>query len=156
MPHSLIPASYVVLLRGRPGFEEVLLHRRSNTGYRDGHWAVPAGHVALHESPMDAAAREAYEEVGARIHRDALVPVTAMHRSTVDAGPVEQRVDFFFVARAWVGEPSIREPGRSAALSWFDLRVLPDPCVPHERLVLDAIAAGAPTPAIVSGGETGA
>ena len=43
---QVIPAAYVVLRRG----DEVLMLLRANTGYMDGYWAVPAGHVEKDES----------------------------------------------------------------------------------------------------------
>ena len=54
MSFSVVPAAYVLLRRdGR-----VLLHLRSNTGYRDGHWATAAaGHVEQGESVAAAVAQ---------------------------------------------------------------------------------------------------
>ena len=58
---ALVPASYVLLLRG----PEVLLQRRQNTGYMDGFWvAGAAGHVEPGETARHAAVREAREELG--------------------------------------------------------------------------------------------
>jgi len=51
---SVVPAAYVVLRRG----DEVLMLLRANTGYMDGFWAVPAGHVEKGESVVEAAVRE--------------------------------------------------------------------------------------------------
>jgi 8-oxo-dGTP diphosphatase len=56
----VVPAAYVFLLRAGPDGEEVLLQRRQNTGYMDGHWAAAAaGHVERGETAYDAANREA-------------------------------------------------------------------------------------------------
>ncbi|MET0977876.1 MAG: NUDIX domain-containing protein, partial [Paeniglutamicibacter terrestris] len=53
---QLVPASYVVFLRG----DQVLLQLRQNTGFLDGHWAcAAAGHVEAGESASAAAVREA-------------------------------------------------------------------------------------------------
>ncbi len=55
-------------------------------------------------------------------------------------------MDFFFTCTTWAGEPSVREPARPAVCSWCALDALPDPVVPHERWVLDALRAGAVPP----------
>lgn len=140
----LVAASYLVLRRG----DDVLLHLRRHTGYRDGHWALPAGHVDPGESVVDAAVREAREEVGVDVTD--LRPLTAMHRFDPGAPAVEQRVDVFFEATSWSGTPSIREPDKAADLRWFPLAALPSPVVPHEGFVLRALASGtAPPPVVV-------
>ncbi len=141
---QVIPAAYLVLLRERPGMaDEVLLTLRRGTGYMDEHWACgAAGHVEAGESVLAAAAREAHEELGISVQEHDLVPVTVMHRSAGNGDPVDERVDFFFRPSRWAGEPRRREPHKSAALGWFALDALPDPVVPHERVVLDALRHG--------------
>ena len=141
----LVAAAYVVLLRD----DAVLLQLRSGTGYMDGRWATLAGHVDPGESVHEAAVREATEEAGIEVRPDDLVPLTALHRFERSGPQVEQRLDAFFVVRAWRGEPSVQEPDKCAAMRWFPLGGLPD-VVPHERLVLDALAAGGPLPAVLS------
>ncbi|UZN01830.1 NUDIX domain-containing protein [Cellulomonas sp. S1-8] len=146
----LVAAAYVVLRRpGRDG-DEVLLQRRAGTGYMDGWWAVLAGHVDPGESVHEAAVREAAEESGVVVAPAALRPLTALHRFERTGPQVEQRVDVFFEVTTWTGEPVLTEPDRAAAMGWFPLRALPDEVVPHERLVLDLLAAGAPVPAVLS------
>ncbi len=149
----LVPASYVLLLRGGPGNgaddREVLLQLRQGTGFRDGHWATMAGHVEEGETAHAAAAREVLEECGVRVDEDALAPLTTVHRIIPGAGQVEQRVDFFWTAEDWTGVPRIAEPGRTADLRWFPLRALPDPVVPHEREVLTRLTGGGLVPPIL-------
>lgn len=144
----LVPASYVLLLRGDGPDAQVLLHLRQGTGFRDGYWASLAGHVEDGETARAAAVREAREESGVQIAPADLTPLTTLHRIIPGAGQVEQRVDFFWTARRWTGEPRITEPAKTADLGWFGLAALPDLVVPHERTVLDALRAG-PVPAIL-------
>ncbi|GAW49037.1 MULTISPECIES: NUDIX hydrolase [unclassified Nocardioides] len=139
----VVPASYVFLLRDGVGGLEVLLHLRQNTGYMDDHWAAgAAGHVERGETAYDAARREALEEIG--VSDLDLTFVTAMQR-TQHAEPVDERIDFFFTARSWSGEPRIVEPDKAVELGWFPLDALPEPVVPHELTVLDALRTGTTT-----------
>lgn len=136
----VVPAAYVFLLRDGVGGLEVLLQLRRGTGYMDDHWAAAAaGHVERGETAYDAARREALEEIG--VHDVALEFVTSMQR-TRGADPIDERIDFFFTARTWTGEPRILEPRKCAELRWCHVDALPDPVVPHEQRVLDGLREG--------------
>ncbi len=145
---QVIPAAYVLLRRD----DQVLLQLRQNTGYMDGHWAAAAaGHVEEGESVLDAARREAREELGIDVGTTDLEALTVMHRTRPDGGPIEQRVDFFFACRTWTGDPVIAEREKAADLRWFALSALPAPVVPHEAAVLGALAAGTVPPVMTFG-----
>ncbi len=136
----VVPAAYVYLLREGDAGTEVLLQLRQGTPYMDGHWAAAAaGHVEKGETAYDAARREAVEEIG--VEDLELTFVTSMQR-TRSAEPIDERIDFFFTAGAWSGEPRIVEPTKCAELRWCRLDALPDPVVPHERAVLEALRTG--------------
>jgi 8-oxo-dGTP pyrophosphatase MutT (NUDIX family) len=140
---TVVPASYVFLLRDGPGGTEVLLQLRQHTGYMDDHWAAAAaGHVERGETAIDAAHREAAEEIAVSALQ--LEFVTAMQR-TQHAAPIDERIDFFFTARNWSGEPRVVEPEKCAALRWYPLDALPDPVVPHELEVLTRLRSGTST-----------
>lgn len=140
----MIPAAYVVFQRDEPS-PGVLLQLRRDTGYMDGHWATAAaGHVEQGESVVAAALREVREELGLVIGPQALEPLTVMHRTTPGGGPIEERADFFFRCTAWEGEPQLQEPDKAADLRWFGWEDLPEPVVPHELAVLEALRAGGP------------
>ena len=139
----VVPASYVFLLREGDVGTEVLLQLRQNTGFMDGHWAAAAaGHVEKGETAYDAARREAREEIG--VDDLDLVFATSMQR-TRGGEPIDERVDFFFTARSWSGEPRIVEPEKAADLRWCALDNLPEPLVPHERAVLEGLRTGTTT-----------
>ncbi len=145
---QVVPAAYVILRRqgltsdARPR-EEVLLQLRQGTGYKDGHWATAAaGHVEAGESVLEAAVREAREEMGIVVDPADLVPVTSLHRTARDGNPLNERVDWFYECRTWTGIPTIQEPDKTGALDWFPLDDLPVPIVPHEAFVYERLASG--------------
>ncbi len=139
----VVPAAYVFLKRGEGDDAEVLLQLRQHTGYMDDHWAAAAaGHVERGETATEAAHREAAEEIA--VGDLELEFVTAMQRTQHDL-PIDERIDFFFVAHSWSGEPRIVEPEKCAALRWCRLGALPDPVVPHERRVLESLRSGTVT-----------
>ena len=139
MTHSrfvVVPAAYVYLVRDRPGGREVLLQLRQNTG----HWAAAAaGHVERGETAYEAARREAREELGID-HLELRFEFT-MQRTRRDLA-IDERVDFFFTAPSWTGEPRIMEPQKCAELRWCALDDLPDPVVPHEASALASLGKG--------------
>src|SRR5690606_38354178 len=97
----VVPAAYVFLLRDGAAGTQVLLQLRQNTGYMDQHWAAAAaGHLERGETAYDAARREAMEEIG--VTDLELTFVTAMQRTRHDQA-IDERIDFFFTARAWTG-----------------------------------------------------
>jgi 8-oxo-dGTP diphosphatase len=115
----------------------VLLLRRANTGFADGQLSVPAGHVEPGETVTEAALREAREEVGVALPRDALRVVGVMHRLSA-----EPRVDFFLAADLGSGEPSNREPHKCSELAWADPGAAPPDVVPYVAAALRNVLAG--------------
>src|SRR4030095_9593375 len=102
---------------------QILLSRRFNTGYADGKYSVPAGHLDGGETVMDAAAREAQEEVGVRIEPRDMTFSTVMHR--MEGDQEDERVDFFLQVHRWPGEPFNAEPDKCDDLRWVDIHQLP-------------------------------
>src|SRR5687768_9794519 len=149
---QVIPAAYLLLLRGRGDDLEVLLQLRGpGTGYMPGHWASgAAGHVEYAESVFDAASREAAEELAITVDTADITPLCAVQRTLPGcADPVEQRADYFLTTRRWSGEPTPQEPEKCVELRWCRPSDLPEPMVPHERVVLEHLASG-DVPPIVS------
>lgn len=138
-PFALVPAAYVYLLRD----DHVFLQLRQGTGYMDGRWAASAaGHVEPGETVHQGAVRELREELGVVVDAATLQPLTVMHRTSGTPDPVEQRVDWFFAADTWSGEPTVMEPAKCAAARWFPLSSLPDPMPEYEHEVLSGYVAG--------------
>lgn len=120
--------------------DEVLLQLRANTGYMDGYWAAAAaGHVEAGESVLQAATREAREELDVAIAVGDLRPLCSMHRTHGNGRSIDERVDFFFECWVWTGQPRLVEADKTADLRWFALDGLPENVVPHELIVLDSL-----------------
>ncbi|WP_125775316.1 NUDIX hydrolase [Antribacter gilvus] len=144
----VVPAAYVLLRREG----QVLLQLRQGTGYLDGHWAAAAaGHVEEGESVVQAAVREAREELGIDVDPADVRPLTAMHRGDPTGPALEQRVDFFFEVTRWSGTPELQETDKAAGLAWFSFVALPSPVVPHELAVLRALHDGHVPPVMTFG-----
>src|SRR5687767_2984604 len=106
--HTIIPVSHLLLIRE----DEVLLSRRFNTGYEDGKYSVPAGHVEEGETFTKALIREAKEEIGITLLPRDVKVAYIMHRKSVYEGETLEWINFFFIARSWQGEPEILEPDK--------------------------------------------
>jgi 8-oxo-dGTP pyrophosphatase MutT (NUDIX family) len=111
--------------------DQVLLIRRFNTGYADGQYSVPAGHLDGGETVIAAAAREALEEVGVRIDPQDIEFSSVMHRLNGD-----ERVDFFLKIGDWAGEPVNAEPDKCDEIRWVDINDLPANTIPYIRQAL--------------------
>lgn len=109
----------------------VLMMRRRGTGFCDGMYSVPAGHVTQAETIFAAAAREAREEVGLEVAPRSLRVVGTMYRRSTEA-----RIDFFVKAGRWAGEPANLEPHKCAEVAWFPVSSLPDETIPYVRRAL--------------------
>ena len=110
----------------------ILLLRRFNTGFRDGEYTVPAGHMDGGETVMQAAIREGKEEVGVDIAEQNMTFSTVMHRIED-----EERVDFFVQVHKWEGEPFNAEPDKCDDVRWVELNALPTNTVPYVRQALN-------------------
>lgn len=131
---KLIGAAHLFLVKDN----EVLLLRRFNTGYEDGNYSVPAGHLDGDESVIRCMAREAQEEAGIVIDPKNIKVAHVMHRKT----PEGERIDFFLIADSWSGIPSIQEPNKCDELKWFSFDSLPVNAIPYIRSALESFQAG--------------
>lgn len=127
MRARFLVAVHLFFFRG----DQVLLSRRFNTGFRDGEYSVPAGHLEGGETVMEAASREGEEEAGVKIQINDMTFSSVMHRIEID-----ERVDFFFTVNQWEGEPFNAEPEKCDDLRWVDVNALPANTVPYVRQAL--------------------
>lgn len=123
-----IAAAHLFLVKN----QRVLLSQRANTGFEDGNYSVPAGHVDGGEQIRDAMIREAMEEIGVSIANDSLRSVPVKHRNC--AG--HERLDYFFSVTNWYGAVTNREPEKCGGLFWADLDGLPSNLIAYVRAAI--------------------
>ncbi len=116
--------------------DSILLLRRANTGWADGMYTIPSGHIDEGERVVSAGIREAKEEVGIDVDESDISFVHVLHRNDHENGRVY--IDFFLESHKWSGEPSNMESAMCDEVKWFKLCNLPENIVPFVR---DAIQA---------------
>jgi 8-oxo-dGTP diphosphatase len=130
---KMIASGYLFLIKDN----QILLSRRFQTGYKDGMYSLPAGHIEDNERMSVGTAREIFEEIGLPIEPKALKLVHVMHRKEDDI-----RMDFFFAVVEWAGEPKNQEPEKCDDLSWFPMSELPDSTIPYIAAAIEAYQQG--------------
>jgi len=127
-------AVYLLLIENN----KILLLRRYNTGWNDGNYSLPAGHLDSNETVTQALLRESFEEIGVTISSENIKLVHTMHRMT------SSHIDLFFVAAKWSGEITNGEPNKCDDLKWFNLDDLPSNMVLSVKLAIEKYRIGEP------------
>jgi ADP-ribose pyrophosphatase YjhB (NUDIX family) len=110
-----------------------------NTGFQDGYYSFPAGHLKDDEETLSQTMfREAKEEVGIEIDPADLKLVHVMHRKQQEPTN-ERRINLFFTVKKWKGEPRIKEPDKCDDMQWFELDNLPDNTIPYVKQAINCI-----------------
>jgi 8-oxo-dGTP diphosphatase len=134
--NKAVPAVYLLLKKGG----DILLMRRQGSGYFDGWYSVPAGHVDADELPLAGLVREVKEELGITIDPKDTRLVHTMYRTKHDE--TGDRVDLFFETEKWSGEPAIMEPHKCDDIRWFPLNALPENIVPCVKSAIQSVEKG--------------
>jgi 8-oxo-dGTP pyrophosphatase MutT (NUDIX family) len=130
-----VPSVYIILRRD----EKTAFLLRTNTDFMNGKYCLPSGHAEGLESFKQAAVREAEEEAGVIVTPAQLHHIHTMHRYCGD----HIRVDVFFEAADWQGEPVNNEPESHGELAWFEAANLPfDKIVDWQGAALKSIQRG--------------
>lgn len=129
-------ASYLVLRKDT----KILFARRCNTGFQDGNYQVPAGHIDAGELPSEALIREVKEEIGIIIDPQSVKFAHTSFRPMMD--DTGDRVDYFFLVDSWKGEVKNCEPTKCDDLLWATIEEMPKNTTPHVRIALEAINRG--------------
>lgn len=109
----------LMLTRNNGDKKEVLLALRKNTGYNDGEYELPGGHVEANEDLMQAMIREAKEELNIKLKREDLKIKHILHHYKGN------RIKFIISANSYTGDLKIGEPDKCERLEWFEIDNLP-------------------------------
>lgn len=132
--YTIICAPHLLLIKNN----KVLLGKRKNTGYADGYWHVPGGHMEPGENIVDALVREMKEEIAINIDRKGIELAHAVHDNKTKEG----RMQMFFTVQNWTGEIKNNEPHKCERLDWFSLNNLPIPIVSYTKQVIELVQKG--------------
>jgi 8-oxo-dGTP diphosphatase len=128
MHHLILPSINIFFMKDK----KVLLGRRINTGWMDGHLCPPGGHIEAGETPKLAAIREVKEELGIDIKPADLEFICVAARNV---SPTEY-VAYEFLVRDKDFEFTNNEPKKCSELVWVDIDNLPDDVIPDFREVI--------------------
>lgn len=127
--YTLRCAVYLFLIKNN----KLFLLRRKNTGWKDGEYGVPAGHLEKDETILQAAVRETKEETTVDIDAKDLKFIHIMHRK----GGKGEYIDIYFTVNKWQGEPKIGEKDKSDEVNWFSIDSLPLNTIDYMRKALE-------------------
>lgn len=115
---------------------EILLLKRQGTGYYDGYYDLPGGHLEANEDIFDGMIREAKEEIGITIKREDMKILHIYHKYK------RGMLKFVFKVCKYEGIPINNELDKCEKIEWIDLENLPENIVPSIKIELDNIKRG--------------
>lgn len=93
---------------------EILLLRRQNTGYMDGYWGTPGGHLENNESIIDGLKREIKEEIDMNIINSKLISIITRYNEN------DTYIDFVFKISGNLNEIKNNEPDKCSEILYFE------------------------------------
>lgn len=121
----------------------VLLLKRTATGYRDGYYGLVAGRVDGNEPIRQAMVREAYEEANVIISPEWLTLGCVVHAYDPDRTFIES-LDFYFICRQWENTIQNNEPHKHSELGFHPVDNLPALIIPSVKLGIQQALAQVP------------
>lgn len=118
------------------GRKEILMLLRDGTGYYDGYYDLPGGHLEAEEDIFDGMIREAKEEIGIRLNREDMEILQIYHKWK------RGMLKFVFKTTKYEGEPINNEPENCAKIEWIDFENIPENTIPNIRKQLENIKTG--------------
>lgn len=119
--------------------DRILLGLRKNTGYCDGMYHLPAGHLEPFETLAEGACREGFEELGVIINPSSLKVAFVLHNFSDTP-----RLALFYSVTGWQNELVNAEPQKCERVDWFTVQEIAtmDNVVPYARHVIAQLSRG--------------
>lgn len=114
-----LPVSVQLLLQKD---NKILLMKRKNTGYEDGKYCLPGGHVEANEEIRKALIREAKEEIGIDLNIKDIDFYKVLNRKV---NKEQEYIDFIFKASSWIGDITNEEEEKCEEIIWVDIEEIP-------------------------------
>lgn len=115
-----LPISVQLILENE---DKILLMKRKNTGYEDGKYSLPGGHVEPNEEIRKALVREAQEEIGIHIDVQDVEFYKVINRKV---NTEQEYVDFIFKANHWTGNVTNEEKDKCEEIIWVNKEEIPE------------------------------
>ena len=115
-----IPISVQLILEKE---NKILLLKRKNTGYEDGKYSLPGGHVEANEEIRKALIREAKEEIGINLNIQDIEFYKVINRKV---SPQQEYIDFIFKTDNWTGEITNEEKNKCEEIIWVNREDIPE------------------------------
>lgn len=115
-----LPISVQLILQKE---NQILLMKRKNTGYEDGKYSLPGGHVEANEEIRKALIREAKEEIGININMQDIEFYKVLNRKI---NQEQEYVDFVFKINNWTGNITNEEKDKCEEIIWVDTDKIPE------------------------------
>lgn len=109
-------AAVYAIIRNSEG--KILFSQRKNTGFMDGKYQLPAGHMDGDESMATAMIRELKEEIDIDVQEKDIKVVHISHRISQSD---REYFDVYLEVSDFTGTPVINEPEKCSALEYFDI-----------------------------------
>ena len=120
--------------------DKLLLMKRQNSGFHDGKYTVPSGHLEAGETPLEGAIRETFEETGLIVTKSVFSCV--IHRA-VENIPDDDYIDFFFICESHKGVVQNKEPEKCSEIILVETYQLPEILmVPYVQLAINNMLIG--------------
>ena len=117
----------------KSGRKEILMLKRAGTGYYDGYYDLPGGHLEAGEDIFDGMIREAKEEIGITINREDMKILHIYHKY------IKGMLKFVFKASKYEGTPINAEPQSCEKIKWIEIDNLPENTIPGIKIELENI-----------------
>lgn len=124
-------AVYIIIRKDN----KILFLKRQNTGYMDGYYALPAGHLDEGESMIRAVTREAAEELGITVRDQDVNLIFTGNQIALN----KEYIDLFFEIKQYTGNLKNNEPEKSSELAFFEFNQIEKNVIPYTAKVLKAI-----------------